>query len=223
MFLEKTISNQLITESVAKTIWFINAPCYGNEALASPKANELTIPEQTATGKGTSNPFMAVILDAVLSLFYVDAKEHELGDLIEPPNYKATLTDPESDRSKRLIALSQSAYLDKIKRFELENSKHGNILRQEKPNSSKAQEAEYIAASKAVWMRKFVNGLGSVVRTNKEPLEMLCDNTGAIAIANEPRIIKDDDVDDMFTKLMSLTKHYEHASGIGLPLASSLM
>ncbi|GJY61511.1 hypothetical protein Tco_0462168 [Tanacetum coccineum] len=24
-----------------------------------PKANELTIPEQTATGKGTSNPFMA--------------------------------------------------------------------------------------------------------------------------------------------------------------------
>ncbi|GJT97437.1 putative reverse transcriptase domain-containing protein [Tanacetum coccineum] len=27
-------------------------------ALASPKANELTIPEQTATGKGTSNPFM---------------------------------------------------------------------------------------------------------------------------------------------------------------------
>ncbi|GJS90633.1 ribonuclease H-like domain-containing protein, partial [Tanacetum coccineum] len=32
---------------------------YGNEALASPKANELTIPEQTATGKGTSNPFMA--------------------------------------------------------------------------------------------------------------------------------------------------------------------
>ncbi|GJR52903.1 hypothetical protein Tco_1403424 [Tanacetum coccineum] len=30
--------------------------------------------------------------------FYVDAKEHELGDLIEPPNYKATLTDPESDK-----------------------------------------------------------------------------------------------------------------------------
>ncbi|GJU71038.1 hypothetical protein Tco_1262443 [Tanacetum coccineum] len=28
-------------------------------ALASPKANELTIPEQTATGKGTSNPLMA--------------------------------------------------------------------------------------------------------------------------------------------------------------------
>ncbi|GJR18658.1 hypothetical protein Tco_0967185 [Tanacetum coccineum] len=55
----KDFSNLLIADSLLKTIWFINAPCYGNEALASPKANELTIPEQMATGKGTSNPFMA--------------------------------------------------------------------------------------------------------------------------------------------------------------------
>ncbi|GKA68142.1 hypothetical protein Tco_0768059 [Tanacetum coccineum] len=55
----KDKSNMLIPDSLLKTIWFINAPCYGNEALASPKANELTIPEQTATGKGTSNPLMA--------------------------------------------------------------------------------------------------------------------------------------------------------------------
>ncbi|GJT49602.1 hypothetical protein Tco_0975759 [Tanacetum coccineum] len=57
--LGKDYSNLLIADSLLKTIWFINAPCYSNEALASPKANELTIPEQTATGKGTSNPFMA--------------------------------------------------------------------------------------------------------------------------------------------------------------------
>ncbi|GJR43749.1 hypothetical protein Tco_1311852 [Tanacetum coccineum] len=57
--LGKDYSNLLIADSLLKTIWFINAPCYGNEALASPKANELTIPEQTATGKGISNPFMA--------------------------------------------------------------------------------------------------------------------------------------------------------------------
>ncbi|GJY41763.1 hypothetical protein Tco_0429033 [Tanacetum coccineum] len=47
----------------------LNSPCFMVKswlvhdqtvhALASPKANELTIPEQTATGKGTSNPFMA--------------------------------------------------------------------------------------------------------------------------------------------------------------------
>ncbi|GKA66151.1 putative reverse transcriptase domain-containing protein [Tanacetum coccineum] len=59
--LGKDYSNLLIADSLLKTIWFINAPCYGNEALASPKANELTIPEQTATGKGISNPFMAAI------------------------------------------------------------------------------------------------------------------------------------------------------------------
>ncbi|GKA97573.1 hypothetical protein Tco_0825467 [Tanacetum coccineum] len=30
--------------------------------------------------------------------FYVDAEEHELGDLDEPPNYKVVLLDPESDK-----------------------------------------------------------------------------------------------------------------------------
>ncbi|GJU22693.1 hypothetical protein Tco_1156035 [Tanacetum coccineum] len=55
----KDYSNLLKANSLLKTIWFINAPCYGNKALASPKANELTIPEQTATGKGISNPLMA--------------------------------------------------------------------------------------------------------------------------------------------------------------------
>ncbi|GJT26248.1 hypothetical protein Tco_0906523 [Tanacetum coccineum] len=57
--LGKDYSNLLIADSLLKTIWFINAPCYGNKALAIPKANELTIPEQTATGKRKSNPFMA--------------------------------------------------------------------------------------------------------------------------------------------------------------------
>ncbi|GJY05208.1 hypothetical protein Tco_0371148 [Tanacetum coccineum] len=37
--LGKDYSNLLIVDSLLKTIWFINAPCYGNEALASPKAN----------------------------------------------------------------------------------------------------------------------------------------------------------------------------------------
>ncbi|GKB74680.1 hypothetical protein Tco_0936092, partial [Tanacetum coccineum] len=37
--LGKDYSNLLIANSLLKTIWFINAPCYNNEALASPKAN----------------------------------------------------------------------------------------------------------------------------------------------------------------------------------------
>ncbi|GKA40772.1 hypothetical protein Tco_0733365 [Tanacetum coccineum] len=55
-------------------------------------------------------------------------------------------------------------------------------------------EAEYIATSKdsmeVVWMRKFIDGLGNVVPTNKEPMEMLCDNMGVIAIAIHPGIMK---------------------------------
>ncbi|GJY05248.1 ribonuclease H-like domain, reverse transcriptase, RNA-dependent DNA polymerase [Tanacetum coccineum] len=56
--LGKDYSNLLIADSLLKTIWFINASCYDNEALASPNINELSIPEQMATGKGTSNPLM---------------------------------------------------------------------------------------------------------------------------------------------------------------------
>ncbi|GKC17133.1 hypothetical protein Tco_1013915 [Tanacetum coccineum] len=170
------------------------------------------------------------------------------------------------DRSKQLIALSQSAYLGKIlKRFKMENSKRRNILMQEKPNLGKSQgastpeevmhmqrvpyalaigsimyvmrctgpdvaftekddrksksgyvfvlnggaidcktakqstivmsstEVEYIvaleAAMEVVWMRNFIDGLG-VVPTNNEPMEMLCDNTSTIPIANEPNVIK---------------------------------
>ncbi|GJY34949.1 retrotransposon protein, putative, ty1-copia subclass [Tanacetum coccineum] len=54
-------------------------------------------------------------------------------------------------------------------------------------------EAEYIAAhdasKEAVWVRKFISGLG-VVPTIEEPINMYCDNTGAITIANEFGITK---------------------------------
>ena len=51
-------------------------------------------------------------------------------------------------------------------------------------------KAEYIAASKAakeaVWIRKFVSELG-VVPSASCPLDLYCDNMGAIAQAKEPR------------------------------------
>ncbi len=53
-----------------------------------------------------------------------------------------------------------------------------------------ATEAEYIAASEAakeaVWIRKFVSELG-VVPNASQPLDLYCDNNGAIAQAKEPR------------------------------------
>ncbi|GJW62718.1 retrotransposon protein, putative, ty1-copia subclass [Tanacetum coccineum] len=42
----------------------------------------------------------------------------------------------------------------------------------------------YDASKEAVWVRKFISGLG-VVPTIEEPINMYCDNTRAITIANE--------------------------------------
>ncbi|GJT16303.1 hypothetical protein Tco_0875009 [Tanacetum coccineum] len=71
-----------------------------------------------------------------------------------------------------------------------------------------SKEAGYIAASEAameaVWMRKFIDVHG-VVPTNREPMEMLCDNTGAISIANEPNITKGS-CDLSWKKLKEYTK-----------------
>ncbi|GJZ69291.1 retrotransposon protein, putative, ty1-copia subclass, partial [Tanacetum coccineum] len=54
--------------------------------------------------------------------------------------------------------------------------------------ATSSAEAEYIAAfdasKEAVWVRKFISGLG-VVPTIEKPINMYCDNTGAIAIAND--------------------------------------
>ncbi|GJY44755.1 retrotransposon protein, putative, ty1-copia subclass [Tanacetum coccineum] len=54
-------------------------------------------------------------------------------------------------------------------------------------------DAEYIAAfdasKEAVWIRKFISGLG-VVPITEEPINMYCDNTGAISIAKDHRVTK---------------------------------
>nr|GEW70966.1 retrotransposon protein, putative, Ty1-copia subclass [Tanacetum cinerariifolium] len=115
-------------------------------------------------------------------------------------------------------------------------------------------EAKYIAAfdasKKAVWVRKFISGLG-VVPTIEEPISMYCDNTGAIAIANESRITKGarnfrakvhylreviefgdiklekvhtyDNLADPFTKALAFPKHSEHTRNIRMLPTSSLM
>ncbi|GJZ24846.1 hypothetical protein Tco_0562305 [Tanacetum coccineum] len=60
--------------------------------------------------------------------------------------------------------------------------------------SMSSTKVEYIVAAEAsmeaVWMRKFIDGLSDVVPSNKRPMEMLCYNELAIAIANDPGILK---------------------------------
>ncbi|GJX47108.1 retrotransposon protein, putative, ty1-copia subclass [Tanacetum coccineum] len=120
--------------------------------------------------------------------------------------------------------------------------------------ATSSAEAEYIAAydasKEAVWVRKFISGLG-VVPTIEEPINMYCDNTGAITIANESGITKGarhfrakvhylreviefgdiklekvhtyDNLADPFTKALAFPKHSEHTKNIGMLPASSLM
>nr|GEY87954.1 putative zinc finger, CCHC-type [Tanacetum cinerariifolium] len=99
-------------------------------------------------------------------------------------------------------------------------------------------------------VRKFISGL-CVVPTIEEPISMYCDNTGAIAIANESGITKgarhfrakvhylrkvieygdikiekvhtDDNLADPFTKALAFPKHFEHTRNIRMLPASSLM
>ncbi|GKF08733.1 hypothetical protein Tco_0042957, partial [Tanacetum coccineum] len=56
-----------------------------------------------------------------------------------------------------------------------------------------AIEAAYIAASKAVmeavWIRKFISGLG-IVPTINEPIKTFCDNSAALHFSNEPGVQK---------------------------------
>ncbi|GKC03745.1 retrotransposon protein, putative, ty1-copia subclass [Tanacetum coccineum] len=117
-----------------------------------------------------------------------------------------------------------------------------------------ATEAEYIAASEAameaVWIRKFISGLG-IVPTINEPIRMFCDNSAALHFANEPGVQKgarhyhrryhyvresialgeirflkvhtDDNLADPFTKALSKGKLTQHARSMGLRLASSFM
>nr|GEU95392.1 retrotransposon protein, putative, Ty1-copia subclass [Tanacetum cinerariifolium] len=205
------------------------------------------------------------------------------------------------DRSRRLISLCQSAYIEKIlKRYHMENSKRGSIPMQDKLRLIKSQgastpaelkrmqnvpyasttgyafilnggdvywkrakqsifatsstETEYIvafdASKEAVWVRKFISGLG-IVPTIAEPISMYCDNTGAITITNKSEITKGarhfcakvhhlrevieyddvklekvhthDNLADPFTKALAIPKHSEHTKNIGMLPASSLI
>ncbi|GKC42726.1 putative retrotransposon protein [Tanacetum coccineum] len=121
--------------------------------------------------------------------------------------------------------------------------------------ATSSAEAEYIAAfdasKEAVWVRKFIFGLGVIPTMKKKPINMYCDNTGAIAIANESRITKgarhfrakvhylreviefgdvklekvhtDDNLVDPFTKALDFLKHSKLTRNIRMLPANSLM
>ncbi|KAD4888008.1 hypothetical protein E3N88_20081 [Mikania micrantha] len=230
------------------------------------------------------------------------------------------------DRSKRLLGLSQSTYIDKMMtRFNMENSKKGTIPMTKGTVLNKSQspstdieirrmqaipyasaigsimyamlctrpdisyalsmtsrfqqnpgiahwtavknilnskqsvvadsttESEYIAASDAAkeasWIKKVIADL-DVVPGIRKPIEIFCDNTGAIAQAKEPRshhksrhvlrkfhyireivergdiviskVDTDQNLADPFTKPMTQDKYDQHMNTIGLRFASDM-
>nr|GEW95175.1 putative reverse transcriptase domain-containing protein [Tanacetum cinerariifolium] len=68
------------------------------------------------------------------------------------------------DRSKRLIGLCQSAYIDKIlKRYYMENSKRGTIPMQEKLKLSKSQGASTPAEKQRIQNVPYASAIGSIM------------------------------------------------------------
>ncbi|GJS93259.1 retrotransposon protein, putative, ty1-copia subclass [Tanacetum coccineum] len=68
------------------------------------------------------------------------------------------------DRSRRLISLCQSAYIEKIlKRYRMENSKHGSIPMQDKLRLSKSQGASTPAELKRMQNVPYASAVGSIM------------------------------------------------------------
>ena len=108
-------------------------------------------------------------------------------------------------------------------------------------------ESEYIAASEAskeaTWIKNFIGDLG-VVPSNEDPIEIFCDNEGAVALTKEPRdhgrsrhikrkyhyirnvveegeivvkrVSSEENPADPFTKGLAFDRHSLHAKAIGM-------
>ncbi|GKA70428.1 retrotransposon protein, putative, ty1-copia subclass [Tanacetum coccineum] len=78
------------------------------------------------------------------------------------------------DRSKWLISLCQSAYIEKIlKRYFMENSKRGTIPTQEKLKLSKSQGASKPAEKQRMQNVLYASAVGSIMTTVKNVLKYL--------------------------------------------------
>nr|GEU89466.1 hypothetical protein [Tanacetum cinerariifolium] len=136
--------------------------------------------------------------------FYVNVEEHKLGDHNKPVNYKHALSDTESEKWLeatnanmqfmednqvwRLVDLPPNGRTIRSKWLLKKTDMDGNVHTFKAHLVTQNYKVEYIAAPEvameAVWIRKFISGLG-VVPTNKEPMKMYYDNSGAIIISNE--------------------------------------
>nr|GEY65675.1 retrotransposon protein, putative, Ty1-copia subclass [Tanacetum cinerariifolium] len=218
---------------------------------------------------------------------YIDAEEHELGDLGEPTNYKAALLGLESEKWLNAINVEMQSmkYNEVMILFDLPpNGKtigskwlfkkkthmDGNVhtykarlvakgytqtsgIDFEETFSPVADirairiliaiatyydyeiwntkdmfllygEAEYIAAfdasKEAVWVRKFISGLG-VVPTIEQPIIHYLREVIEYGDIKLEKVHTYDNLADPFTKALAFPKHSEHTRNIGMLPASS--
>ncbi|GKA59953.1 hypothetical protein Tco_0759266 [Tanacetum coccineum] len=118
--LGKDYSNLLIADSLLKTIWFINAPCYGNEALASPKANGiwrqnlfLIVLTQKATNLTIDERYdLNVALHMFARRIVIQRQVEDLQLGVESYQKKLNLTKPNTFRSNLRNRTTYTAYSD---------------------------------------------------------------------------------------------------------------
>ncbi|GJS20945.1 retrotransposon protein, putative, ty1-copia subclass [Tanacetum coccineum] len=81
------------------------------------------------------------------------------------------------DKSKRLIGLGQNAYMDKIlKRYKMDNSKHGHIPMQERLDLNKTQGASTPEEVKRMQNVPYASAVGSIINPEAEPrVDCYCD------------------------------------------------
>nr|GEU68801.1 hypothetical protein [Tanacetum cinerariifolium] len=80
------------------------------------------------------------------------------------PEVLLILIIPGKDRSKRLIRIGQNAYMDKIlKRYKIDNSKHGHIPMQERLDLNKTQGASTPEDVKRMQSVPYASAVGSIM------------------------------------------------------------
>nr|GEX80598.1 hypothetical protein [Tanacetum cinerariifolium] len=173
------------------------------------------------------------------------SKHQEVGirDLMRKSKGKATFIlgiKIYKDRSRRLIGLSQNAYLNEtLKRYRMDNSKRGSIQMQVDLHLSKSQYATTSAEMKRMHNVSYASAVGSImfaVRTihvwhnTNNAILWAHVKVGTSDCVSQPdceidivKVHTDDNLADPFMKALAGTKLTQHARSMGLRPASSFM
>nr|GEV25464.1 copia protein, Gag-Int-Pol protein [Tanacetum cinerariifolium] len=189
----------------------------------------------------------------------VKVEEHSLGDLNEPTRYKAVILDPESYKRRDAMKAEMQSMIYNMVSILVDLSTNCKTVGRgtvdwksfkQSTTAVSATEADYIAAMKDFWIRKFISGVDILLIINK-PVKMFYDNLFALDFAKElgvQRGTRDyhrryhyvrnsyelgeisflkvhtyDNLADPFMKALSKGKLTQHARSMGFHLCCNFM